>query len=171
MLKQAQWILLAAAFALPAQEKSAPPPPPGEPKATYRLEFTISELEGGKKKETRSYSMLGEQGNWDRLRIGNRVPIPSTGGQFQYFDLGVNVDALPRFVDPNTLRLNAKIEVSAVATGGEPAAQQARPPVVRNFRSEVEAVIPLDKPVLLTSQDEPFSHSTFQLQVVARLAK
>lgn len=173
MLKQVFWILLATALALPAQEKpaQAPPPPPPEPRATYHLEFTIVELESGTKKEARSYSVLAAEGNLSRLRIQNRVPVPTpgaTGDQLSYYDLGVNIEALPRSINPNTLRLSVKLEMSALSLGGS---QGARAPVVRSLSNQVESTIALDKSVSLTSQDEPVSHSTFQFQVVARLAK
>lgn len=168
MLKRLWFIVFVTALCLPAQDKPAAAPS-STPRATYRLEYTISELEGGKKKESRSYTMLVEDGRQGRLRIGNRVPIPYKADQVQYMDVGVNIDARPFLVDANTLRLETTVEVSGAATT-EPAAP-GRPPMLRNMRNEATATLSPDKPLLLTSQDEPFSHTTFQVHVVARVVK
>ena len=67
-----------------------------KPLSAYRLEYTLSEIENGKKINTRSYTMVTEVGdNWNRLRIGNRLPVASESGanrQFQYLDIGMNID-------------------------------------------------------------------------------
>ena len=61
--------------------------------SAYRLEFALSELEDGKKINTRSYSMLAQAGGvMSKLRIGLRVPVAMANSQFQYMDVGMNID-------------------------------------------------------------------------------
>src|SRR5205809_3952146 len=58
----------------------------------YRAEFLITELENGKKVNSRHYSMLLNAGfEWNRIQIGTRVPSsPDTPGQF--LDVGTNIN-------------------------------------------------------------------------------
>ena len=162
-----------------AQEKAPQPPPPPPPPPSsdnYRLEFTISEIEGTKKLQSRNYSMLVVGGRDGRLRVGNRIPISvgvkSGEEQIQYNDLGVNIDARAAFVDAHSVRLSVTVEVSGLA-GSEPGDPQkiSRRPIVRQFNNRVEVIIPLDKAVLLTSQDEPGTNTTFQVQAVVKIQK
>lgn len=162
-------LLLCLVLSLPllAQEK---PKDTSANNNVYRLDFTITELEGTKKLVSRNYSMLIGEGRNARLRVGNKLPI-STGSaagaeQFQYMDVGANIDATPWLVDGSSLRLVARLDVSTMAS-----MDQARRPVLRNFNNAVEAVIPLDKLVLLTSQDEPGTSTTFQVSVIAKIVK
>src|SRR4051812_13506888 len=57
----------------------------------YRAEFLITELEEGKKLNSRHYSMLLNAGGWTQIRIGTRVPSgPDAPGQF--LDVGTNIN-------------------------------------------------------------------------------
>ena len=167
MIKQLAAVLLLAA-AVAAQEKQPPPPTvPLSGNTTYHLEFTVTELEGAKKLHTRNYSVIVGDGKDARLRVGNRIPIV-TGKeeQIQYMDVGANFDVRPIWVDARTVRLRAILEVSALA-----ASDSSRRPVLRNFNNALETNVPLDKQVLLTSQDEPGTEITFQVHLVARIAR
>src|ERR1700726_3471703 len=50
----------------------------------YRLDFSVNELEDGKKINTRQYSMNLNSDNSNELKIGTRVPVESKQGEFQY---------------------------------------------------------------------------------------
>ncbi len=166
MLKRVTLILIFAAASLMAQEKTAPP----ATHAVYRLEYTISEVEGSKK-QSHSYSILVMDGRDGRLRVGSKIPIPfgkEGQTQIQFMDVGVRIDATPRTADPGTVQLNTTFEVTAVATGGP---GSSLPPVLRNLNNSLGVLVPLDKPVLLTSQDEPGSQTAFQVQVLVRAVK
>lgn len=166
MIRQIAAVLLLAA-ALVAQERQPPPPPPPPPavQTTYVLEYTVSELEGTRKVRSRNYTVQVNDRSEGRLRVGSRVPLV-TGEQVQYMDVGVNIDARPISVDSRSVRLNTKLEVTAMAS-----TDSSRRPILRNMTSWGETVIPLDKPVILSSQDEPGTETTFQVQVIARIVK
>src|SRR5713101_1665385 len=72
--------------------------------STYRLEFVLTEFENGKKVNARSYQMVvHSNAGRQSARVGSRVPI-ATGGsgtitQFNYQDIGVNIDARLRGPD------------------------------------------------------------------------
>ena len=84
------------------ESKPASVQTPRAPQATrvsYRLDFTFSELDGNKKINSRSYSVTCEDmgGRWaGYLRVGSRVPVATNAekSQFNYQDIGVNIDAV-----------------------------------------------------------------------------
>jgi hypothetical protein len=169
MIKQLAVILLLAVL-LCAQEKQPPPPPPPPAGVTYQLEFTFTEMDGAKKVQSRNYTMLISEGRNARLRVGSKIPLVTgtTAGveQLQYMDVGANIDARAEAGDARTVRLDTRLEVTGLASG-----EISRRPVLRNFNNAVVATVPLEKSTLLTSQDEPGTSTTFQVHVVARIAK
>ena len=163
MLQRITLLLILAALPLTAQEKPTPSP------TVFRLEYTIVKLEGARKVQSQNYSLLANDQKSSRMRMGFKVPIGGPSG-IQYLDVGVNIDAQPMLVEPNLVRLNTKMEVSAVGEK-EMEGSGPRSPVIQSFNDQTEATIPLDKPVILTSQDDPTSKMTIQVQVVARVFK
>ena len=176
MLKQKNLLIVAVlavcATTLMAQDRTPQPTGPGN--AVYRLEYTVIEMEGSKKTSSKTYVMIVRDDKHARMRVGNRLPVQTSGSsssmQYQYFDLGVNIDATPNWVDASSIRLNTTYEISAVTTSDK-AAIGGLPPVVRSFNDSLDTIVPLDKAVTLTSQDEPGSNTTFQVQVLAKLVK
>ncbi len=156
-------LLIAAATFAAAQEKTT----------VYRLEYTVVEMDGAKKVSSRVYTVLVEDHKKSSLRVGTRVPIRTGGSadsfQFQYHDIGVNLDASPAMIDGTTIRLETTIDVSSVV--GTENASMNRPPVTRNCRDQLTSVIPLDKSVTLTTQDDPGGTTSMQVQVIARIVK
>ena len=91
MRKHLLWALIlilcgvGVALAQPAEGASAAPQaaagaaPASNP--SYKLEFTLTEFEDGKKVNTRSYSMILQRGTSTResergtFRVGSRVPV------------------------------------------------------------------------------------------------
>lgn len=165
MIRHITAVLLLAA-ALAAQERQPPPPPPPAGQTTYRLEYTITEMEGAKKLQSRNYSMQVLERGDARMRVGNRIPITTGAEQVQYMDIGVSIDARATTIDAHTVRVRTGIEVNSLAS-----TESSRRPIIRNFNNQVETIIPLDKPIQLTSQDEPGTSTTFQVTVTARIVK
>ena len=64
---------------------------PDRPVHAYRIDFSVNELEDGKKINTRQYSMNLNANDADEIKIGNRVPVDSGPGTFQYLDVGTNI--------------------------------------------------------------------------------
>ncbi len=167
MLKRLALVLLLGGLPALGQEKPAAQASP--PRALYRLEYTVSGYEAGKKVHSRSYVLLGEDGKQVRSRIGSRVPV-ATGqsGAFQYFDVGMHIDATPIFVSDTTVSVRTRIEATAIATkeGAE-----LKTPILQNFQNDSAITIPVDKAFVLTSQDEPGSGLNLQVQLIARVVK
>src|ERR1700678_1384542 len=64
-----------------------------KPSEAYRLDFSINEMEDGKKINSRQYSMNLTTGESNEVRIGTRVPVDTEEGKFQYLDVGTNIFA------------------------------------------------------------------------------
>src|SRR5437899_1242808 len=75
-----------------AQESGAAKPQPKEA-AIYKFDFTVYEVQGGKKSNVRNYTMFMQERRRRAVKVGNRVPV-STGkeGGFQYIDVGLNIE-------------------------------------------------------------------------------
>ena len=165
MIKQLAAVLLLSTV-LVAQEKQQQPPSPPAGQTIYRLEYTVTEMEGAKRLQARNYSLQVIDRSDARMRVGNRIPITTGNEQVQYMDIGVNIDARATMIDAHTVRVRTNIEVNSLAS-----TESSRRPIIRNFNNMVETSIPLDKPIMLTSQDEPGTSTTFQVSLTARIVK
>jgi hypothetical protein len=177
-------MFLTGATCLPwaaAQEKTAPAessPKEGEAQAkpadSYKVEFTVNELDNGKKINSRSYFMLlravavPEWTNRQGLRVGSKVPIATgifTGpgpGSFQYQNVGMDIDCRLMPMGNGRVSIGTNWDYSSVE--GEQA-RDTKNPVVRQVRSSVEAVVPLDKPTVISEMDDVASTHRFVFEV------
>jgi hypothetical protein len=147
-----------------AQNANAEP----KPTAAYRLDFSINELEDGKKINTRRYSMdltdARSVGVGQSLKIGTRVPVQSEQGKFEYLDIGTNINAgLMNWAKPMGLSVSAEISSFPASNEGR---SSGTPPLIRQLRIEGSTVIILDKPMIIGSVDDPDSKRQFQLEVI-----
>jgi len=92
------------------------------PKKTYRLTYTITESDAGKRVGVQHFTMIAAAGARTTLKEGSKLPIEtgsyeagnSTQTQMTYLDIGMNFDAtLDDF--PNGVRLRSKVEQSSVS--------------------------------------------------------
>src|ERR1700678_2557190 len=96
--------LLVATMALCSGLKPAQAQDDQKPVHAYRLDFSLNELEGEKKINTRHYSMnLNVPGDRQDIKIGTRVPVASASfpasapsgsvvsTEFQYLDVGTHI--------------------------------------------------------------------------------
>jgi hypothetical protein len=161
-------ILLATTLAV-AQENTTHP-------TVYRLEYTITEMDGAKKLSSRSYTLQAEEGKSASMRVGTRVPVPTStadGPQsYQYMDVGVNLDVTASsLLEATTIRLKTNVEITSLIAPTDPSARHGTPPATRRTSDQVTTVIPLDKPVTLTTQDDPSYNTSMQVQVIAHIVK
>lgn len=130
-----------------------------KPKRTYRLTYTLIDLDGSKRLGDQHYSMVLVSGQRATLKQGNRVPVvtgaydkevkgPTT--QITYLDIGMNFDAILDDA-PNSLRLKTKVEQTSVADDRTSAL--AQDPIVRQSFFEGSAVLTPGKPIILGSLD------------------
>jgi hypothetical protein len=132
----------------------------------YHLDFSVDELEDGKKLNTRRYSMNltdaeSESGGQD-LKIGTRVPIQSENGKFEYLDVGTTIRArILNWITPVILDVNA--EISSFASPDE--ATRSGHPLLRQMRIGASTALILNKPMIIGSVDDPNSKREYQLEL------
>jgi hypothetical protein len=139
-----------------------------KPEATYRLEFSVYEVENGKRLNARKYMTLADEGEWGRIRVGSQVPFVVGGvggGGYQYKDIGMNIDCRPHSRE-NGVLLDLTVEMSSVLKPEE-SHQSIEHPVFRTDRSSVYAVIPLGKPTITSTMDDVSSDRRYEIEVTA----
>ena len=145
------------------------------PHKVYRLTYSISEIEGGKRTGTQHVSLIVLTGTKTTLRQGSRIPIltgslsadsntPST--QVQYVDVGLNIDATVEG-SSESLRLQTKVEQSSLAE--ERSGIGAQDPIIRQTTLQGDTLISQGKPLLLGSLDIPGGIRQQEIEVVSEL--
>jgi hypothetical protein len=148
----------------PAEEKAKGRPPIEQ----YHLEFSINELDDGKKINSRQYSMdLGTGGGGDEIKIGTRIPVATKEGEsreFQYVDVGTSIFArIEENRDQTSLTVRA--ENSNLAPETNPGERRDLGPVIRQLKMGGTVLLPISKPAIISSADDPNSRRQFQLEV------
>jgi hypothetical protein len=166
-----------------APETSKPPEPPAH---YYHLQYVIQELgNDGKPVNSRTYSTIvgtDRHEQFSAIRTGSRVPIitgalhgPSGEAkegkleyQYQYLDIGVNIDTQNVHEVGRQLAIDLKAEISALAdTAPSTATGLVNDPVVRQNSWQASVLIPVGKPTVVFSSDALDSKGATQLVVTA----
>lgn len=139
-------------------------------KKTYRLIYTIAEMDNGKRIGIQHFSMVVVSGGRTTLKQGSKVPVvtgtynsgsSTSQSQFTYLDVGMAFDAsLDEFVDG--VRLRTKVEQSSVADS----TMGAQDPIVRQTVLEGTSILAQGKPLILGSLDIPGSTRHLDVEVV-----
>ena len=161
--------MMAAGGTAKAAQESNPPkgtPAAEKPVNPYRIDFSVNEMEDGKKINTRQYSMNLNAEESNEIKIGTRVPVDTNTkqGEFQYIDVGTNIWC--RLEErPNGLSIAVRAEISNFAMP-----DQTRP-IIRQLSIKASTVAQLGKPMVVGSVDDPNSKRTFQLEVTVTKLK
>jgi hypothetical protein len=129
----------------------------------YRVDFSIIELEDGKKINVRQYSTNVGIHEPSEIRIGTRVPVDTKEGEFQYLDLGTNISARIQ-EDRSQMALIVHAEVSELASP-EQSDKPGYRPMIRQLKIGGTTPLPLEKPTIVGRADDPGSKRQFQLEV------
>ncbi|MBZ5680383.1 MAG: hypothetical protein LAO24_09790 [Acidobacteriia bacterium] len=133
-----------------------------KPVHAYRLDFSVNELEDGKKINTRQYSLNLNADDANEIKIGTRVPVESGHEQFQYMDVGTSIWCrIGERPDGVALAVRADISNFAIPDQGT---HESRP-VVRQFKINASTLALLGRPMVVGSVDDPNSKRQFQLEV------
>jgi hypothetical protein len=136
---------------------------PEKPLHAYRVDFSLNELEDGKKINTRQYSLNGNSDDSNEMKIGTRVPVEPKEGEFQYIDVGTTIWCQIR-ERSDGIALIVRAENSNFAIPEQGAGHDARP-VIRQLKISGSTLAMLGKPVVVGSMDDPNSKRQFQLEV------
>ena len=148
-----------------------------KPHKVYRLTFTLTEIEDGKRLGAQHYALVAASGEKTELKEGSRAPLvtgsvsdgsTTVSTQVQYVDLGLNIEAT---VDSSQdgARLRTKIERSSVAE--EKPLLGAQDPVIRQTQLDQISLLTPGKPLVLGSLDMPGTTRQLEVEVVAELVK
>lgn len=132
--------------------------------SAYRLDFSVNEMEDGRKINTRQYSVnMNTDDSANEIKIGARVPVEPKQGEFQYLDVGTNIWC--RLGERgNNLLLQVKTDISNFALPDQNQGHDPRP-VIRQLKINASTVVSLGKPMVVGSVDDPNSKRQFQLEV------
>jgi type II secretory pathway component GspD/PulD (secretin) len=149
------------------------------PKKVYRLTYTITEIDSGKRTRSEHYILVlvAASGRNAYLKQGSRVPLVTGAqesetsphsSQVQYVDVGLNIEAsLNGYADG--LRLHTKVEQSSLAE--EKSGVGAQDPVIRQtILDEISPLTP-GKEFVLGSIDFPGTTRRQEIEVVAELVQ
>ena len=147
------------------------------PKRTYRLTYTITEMDGGKRVGTQHFALIVVSGQKTTLKQGSKVPVVTgtfnSGSsqaetQVTYLDVGLNIDAALE-ESANGVRLQTKAEQSSIAE--ERSALGTQDPMVRQTVLEGTSILTAGKPLVLGSLDIPGSTRHQDIEVVMEVAR
>ena len=143
----------------------------------YRLTYTLTDIDGGKRGSTQSFSLVVSSGERGTLKQGSRVPIltgsydtasSTANTQFQYQDLGLSIQATPNAY-ADGLRLSSKVEQTSVSD--QKSAVSPQDPVVNQTVLDSASNLALDKPQVLGSVEVPGTTHRQEVAVLAELVK
>ncbi len=142
-----------------------------QPHKAYRVTYTITELDNGKRTGTQHIAVVVIAGEKSWIKHGNRVPIVTgsfneetskANSQVQYLDVGLNIEA---FLDGD--RLHSKVEQSSVAE--EKSGMGMQDPIVRQTTIEATSDMTSGKAMVIGSLDIAGTTRSQEIEAVAEL--
>ncbi len=176
VVRLAKLLLISVCWSVPvsgAQEQTAAKKPAEEvdrPASAYRLDFSVNEIEDGKKVNTRQYSMNLNAKDNNEIKIGTRVPVEMKQGEMQYIDVGTRIWSRVEERDNGFLLLSVRSEISNFAIPDQ-ANRSNSMPLLRQMQINASTIASPGKPIVIGSVDDPNSKRQFQLEVTATKLK
>ena len=138
---------------------------------TYRLTYTLTEMDGSKRVGTQHFALTVNPGKGGRIRLGSKVPIVTGSAkpenpaqaQVQYQDIGLTIWAHAKDSSAGVL-LDSEVDQTGVSE--EPSNVGSGDPVIRQAKLQNTALLTLGKPVMLGSLDVPGSTRHLDIEVV-----
>jgi type II secretory pathway component GspD/PulD (secretin) len=143
------------------------------PKKSYRLTYTITEMDGTKRVGSQKFAMVVADGQRTQMKEGSKVPI-ATGSssaaqtQFTYVDVGMNFDVTASEMG-NGAMLKTHVEQSSVAE--EKAIAEVQEPIIRQASLEGTSFVVPGKALLLGSMDIPGSTRHLEVEVTMEVVQ
>jgi hypothetical protein len=189
MKKPAVVVLLVAlsfgVLALRAQEKKSSE---ASPQVTpLRVQVVFAEYDGEKKISSLPYTLLvnaDDKGPQAAVRMGLRVPVETGGSggmskQYQYMDVGTNLDGRADKTDDGKFSLKLNVEKSSLYTPGAGeksdtvGGNQVFPgqPIVQSFRSQVNLLLRDGQTMQATVASDPVTGHVLKVEVTLNVIK
>lgn len=153
-------ILFCASCLLAAQDENKSAAQNAKTIHAYRVDFSVNELQGGKKVNARHYSMILNSGDRNQIKIGTRVPVSTPQAPLEYMDVGTSISC--RVTESSE---DVALEVhSDFSNFSEPDQQHNIRPIVRQITLSGATLVSPGKAVMVGSADDPNSDRQFQLE-------
>ena len=153
---------------LPARARAEEPSRSERARSTFRLDYVLFDLEGGKRTNERTCSMTVNEGSQGQLRNGTRVPISVDKG-VQYMDVGLKINGRVTERDGDVV-LDTEIELSSFARP-EPAADAKGNPTLRTVSQTLSTRPAPGKPTTLSALDDVDRKKRLQVEVTVTRVK
>jgi hypothetical protein len=183
--------LAVVALRVPAQEK--PKTDARTPATTLKVQVTFAEQEGDKKVSSLPYTFFvrvadpGPIPTWAKVRIGSRVPV-ATGDdkgtiQFQYIDVGTNIDARGWSIDDGRFDIYLNLERSWVegnvlvpaekssTVSVDPNSGRFKEPIIHQFKTEHNLTMRDGQTIQTTQAADPLSGRVLTITVTMNVVK
>ena len=140
------------------------------PMQVYRVTYTITDLDSGKRTGAHSVSVLVSANDRGVLKLGSRVPLVTASSgkgsdvntQIQYIDVGLSLEATASGAD-----LRTKLEQTAISD--EKSSVGIQDPVIRQTTLEGASPLGNSRPIVLGTIDLPNSTRQQQISVSTEL--
>jgi hypothetical protein len=142
---------------------------PALPDVPYKVDVSIFELDGGKHVNQRDYSLMITDSSKGSITIGTRVPVTTGEKQFQYIDVGLELDCLLQEMTDNKLSARINLHLSSFALpeqNTDPRTAGAQP-VLRRIDQQLRAVLIPGKSQIVSSIDDVNSSKRMQVEIKA----
>ena len=140
------------------------------PHHTYKIDVLLTESEGGKTVNSRTYTILVNDGDTGRIRQGDRIPV-NVGGvpgkegsipnQIQYMDVGFSLDCRLAQTDDG-LFMGTVLDMSSLA----PEQGASGNPIVRQQRYQTGSLVQPGKRSVIANVDELDSKRRLQIETL-----
>jgi type II secretory pathway component GspD/PulD (secretin) len=143
------------------------------PRKIYRITYTITEMEGGKRVGAEHFDLVVASRGKTTLKQGSRIPIvtgsydtgtPTQSSEVQYQDVGLSIEAT---VDGEGLQ--SKVEQTSTAE--EKSGVGLQDPIVHQTVLDGKSNLTPGKPVILGSLDIPGGARHLEIEVASELVK
>jgi len=137
------------------------------PPKFYKLEFVVKEVEGAKILNARTYSVMVSTQDAPHftysVRAAGKVPY-STGKEYQYLEVGVNIDCMGVREVQNGLSLEVHADISSIVPESTTNADR---PVLRQNKWSSMVLVPIKRPTVIFSSDDLTGKGQMQLELTA----
>lgn len=162
LIKYAVVVWMCCSWMALAQEKK-----PESQHHAYKVDVLLTESENSKAINTRTYTMLINDGQVGNIRQGDRIPVATAATKesaittFQYIDVGLNLDC--RLMQTNEgILLRTTLDMNSVAP--EPGASGN--PIIRQQKYGTEALVQPGKRTVIASVDQLNSKRRLQIEAL-----
>lgn len=121
------------------------------PQHVYRLDYSVSEVIAGKPAQTSSYTLVLEEHDLGKLELGKNLALYPSNARV---DVGLRIDAHYTTIGDDVL-LQTGVEVSAAEN----------PSTIRKLLARGDALVSPGKPALVSSLDDPATHTRYEVTV------